>query len=472
MLSFALGVWGSRHQPEAAYYLVLTRAWELLAGALAACWLTGRSSVGWRWPWVNEWASLAGLGLIAYAVFAFGPQTPFPGFHALMPIGGTLLIILACTKDTLLGKLLACRLLVGVGLISYSAYLWHQPLFAFAKSWNPQPLDSGQRLGLCGFVLALACMSWRFVEQPFRTAGTVSSRTFLRLAIAGGVGLVLFGVAGRQSGGFPGRYEADELYLATVTRADAARYVTARFTSRLLQPFEDDVSKRKVLFVGDSFAEDILNAIHEAGLDERLQISTYSIRAYCGNLYVTKERERHLARVSDPRCRGKGWNDDEQLRRLARHADEIWLASAWQDWQAGLVAETVANIRSDFGKESLVFGRKHFGKVSISHLLRLNRDERLRLSVEPDVEHLRTNQHMAHALGSRMVDVSGIMCGNSSACRLFLPDGHLISFDGAHLTQHGARELGRRLKSVGAIPSYPDTPANPTDRSRPAPTAP
>ena len=82
---------------------------------------------------VDEFLSLFGLFLIGYATFVFDEQTPFPSLYALVPTIGTALVIIFSSKETFSGKFLGSKLLVAIGLISYSAYLWHQPLFVFAR---------------------------------------------------------------------------------------------------------------------------------------------------------------------------------------------------------------------------------------------------------------------------------------------------------------------------------------------------
>jgi peptidoglycan/LPS O-acetylase OafA/YrhL len=132
VISLILAEWGAQNRLSAAFYLLPTRVWELLIGAFAAFYLSqvNRQDFGRLLSEVTGWS---GVALITGAVFAFSKATPFPGFYALVPTIGTVGIILFATQRTTVGKFLGNKLFVGIGLISYGAYLWHQPLFAFAR---------------------------------------------------------------------------------------------------------------------------------------------------------------------------------------------------------------------------------------------------------------------------------------------------------------------------------------------------
>ncbi|SDF17315.1 acyltransferase family protein [Limimaricola pyoseonensis] len=159
--SFALCQWLMRADASAAFYLAPARGWELLAGALCA--LAAR-------PGPRAAAPLAalGLGLILAGIALIGPRTPFPSTWALLPVLGTVLVILGAGPGNAAGRLLATRPLVAIGLISYSAYLLHQPILAFARLRSGTTLSEPAMLGLALASLPLAWLSWRFVEAPFR----------------------------------------------------------------------------------------------------------------------------------------------------------------------------------------------------------------------------------------------------------------------------------------------------------------
>ena len=152
----------SRTHPSAAFYLAPTRVWELLAGSLCALLMINREA--------RRMDLLAGPGLllIIAAMLMFDQSIRFPSVYTLLPVLGTALVILFAGPGTYTARLLSTPLLVGIGLISYSAYLWHQPLFAFARirELGEPPLETMVLLALLTPILAT--VTWRFVEQPFR----------------------------------------------------------------------------------------------------------------------------------------------------------------------------------------------------------------------------------------------------------------------------------------------------------------
>ena len=126
-VSLLLSEWGWRNKAAANFYLAPTRAWELFAGSISA-FIVQKQGVK-----KNNLLALLGLAAIIFSIFVYDEITPFPSLYALVPVIGVVLIVLYADKETLVAKLLSTKVLVGIGLISYSAYLWHQPLFAFAR---------------------------------------------------------------------------------------------------------------------------------------------------------------------------------------------------------------------------------------------------------------------------------------------------------------------------------------------------
>ena len=185
--------------PASTFFLLPSRGWELIAGALAAIHgpaLRDRFAPG---AWMEQVASFSGLLLILFAVMGFSQETPFPGLYALVPVAGAVAILLFATHHTVIGRWLGSRPLVAIGLLSYSAYLWHQPVFAFARHASPQTLGKPVLAGLALLSFGMAFLSWRFVERPFRTRSFASRRQVFTFAAVGSLFFILVGVGAQAA---------------------------------------------------------------------------------------------------------------------------------------------------------------------------------------------------------------------------------------------------------------------------------
>lgn len=165
--------------PGDAFYSTPARAWELLAGAILALYprktaLRGLSA---------NLLAYAGLGMIGWAVFVYTRATPFPGVAALLPVvGSALLIYSGGANETLVGRVLSTRLFRYPGLVSYSLYLWHWPVFVLYKMYVIEPVTSLDIWALIGVTAVLATLSWRYVETPFRRRQVFATQRPILLA--------------------------------------------------------------------------------------------------------------------------------------------------------------------------------------------------------------------------------------------------------------------------------------------------
>jgi len=205
--SLTLSIWGVHNAPTATFYLAPTRAWELLVGSILAIGVL---------PAVTRSFSAALLGLlglscIGYSVFFYDSNTAFPGLAAVVPCLGAACIIYAGSgkHQTLVSALLSSRLLVGIGLISYSLYLWHWPLIVFLRHHILlRALTPAETACVVAASFIMAIISWRYVEKPFRGQSGFLTRpklfgagfTCIALAVTLGLSLSI-------SSGLPQRFE-------------------------------------------------------------------------------------------------------------------------------------------------------------------------------------------------------------------------------------------------------------------------
>ena len=289
--SFGIALWAAGENPARNFFFTGSRAWELLAGALAA--LAAR-----RWPVAgNDLLAVPGLFLLAGAMLVWSPAWAAPGAAMLVPVLGTVLVLLFARHGTRAARLLELRGCVGIGLISYSAYLWHQPLFAFARlSWVAEP-PPAVMAGLVVLTFLLAWGSWRWVEQPFRRRPLpllpARRALFGRAALVGAV-VIAIGIAGKATDGFRAAWTA-----AWPGRAAVMEVVVAAQTQH---PLQDDGNCRfNVEEVDDATAERLLSCQEQHGSGIAVLGDSHAIDLF--GIVIARDDRPFVAGFTKPACR-------------------------------------------------------------------------------------------------------------------------------------------------------------------------
>lgn len=200
-----LSIYAAQHwlqsDPPFVFYMLPTRAWELLLGGLMSLPVTKAMKPDQT---IAELLAASGLALIMASLFLIDHDTPFPGIYALAPcLGAALIIAAGLHRETMVSKALSIGPAAFIGLISYSLYLWHWPLLVFAGIYQNRELLVSERVAVVIAALLVSALSWRCVERPFRrqatswkwmvpTAGTMAAACCLSLVII-------------KNAGFPGR---------------------------------------------------------------------------------------------------------------------------------------------------------------------------------------------------------------------------------------------------------------------------
>lgn len=200
--SAGFSVWLSARDPVGAFYLLPARAWEILVGAWVA--LLGFRATN---RVVGNIGSLIGLLLIVIPVFKYDSATALAGLYALPAVIGAALIIQFSMPGTVVYRLLTLRPMLWAGLLSYSAYLWHQPIFAFAKIWLSHSLELSVVAALVILTFVLSVLTFRFIENPARKVKAGKSHFVVGAAVAGSLVLGGVGYSGSRTEGFPARAE-------------------------------------------------------------------------------------------------------------------------------------------------------------------------------------------------------------------------------------------------------------------------
>ncbi|MEE4188379.1 MAG: acyltransferase family protein [Roseobacter sp.] len=254
LASLAISIAYSREYASEAFYLPLTRTYELGIGALLAL----APVVQMPRRALREIFAAAGLTMIAYAVMFFDASTVFPGSAALVPCIGAGLVIFAAKSDTLVGRALSLGPMVFVGLLSYSLYLWHWPILVLARHYTASlhlpPLVVS---GCIGVAFVMSIFSLRYVETPFRHRSLAASKR--SMFTASGAALTATIAAGAvvfSSEGVPTRLSPEARHIVgTATNLNRPASIDCTQQSGITFCRNTLVASGKsaeVLFVGDS----------------------------------------------------------------------------------------------------------------------------------------------------------------------------------------------------------------------------
>ena len=270
MISLLMSEWGWRNNPSANFYLAHTRAWELLAGSITA-FIVQRNGVQ-----KNNSLALIGLAAIIFSIFAYDESTPFPSIYALVPVLGVVLLVLYADKDTLAAKLLSAKLFVSVGLISYSAYLWHQPVFSFMRHSALFELTSLHYIIAILIIISLSIFSWRFIEKPFRDKNLVGKKIVLISSILAIFITATIGLLGHVKLGFPERFSPETQQIAMGSFDKNPRLNECFFKSILVNINSPcilgskNIKNPNIALIGNShgdmFAHSLSESLHQKGL--------------------------------------------------------------------------------------------------------------------------------------------------------------------------------------------------------------
>jgi len=327
--SLVANVLGVRSSASSAFYMPWQRAWELLAGSLLALGCVPRiASRG-----VREALALVGLAAIAVAVFGFDEHTRFPGEAALLPVLGTVLLIhTGGERPTLVARALGMRAPVFIGLVSYSLYLWHWPIFAFARYRLMREMTAAEGLLLSALALVMAAASWYFVERPFRhTPAQGAARGRSRLFVDAGLCIAVAVTLGGYlylSRGLPERLP-EPVRAAAIAAFDVNPDSDACHNRSPERVNRDEVcvlgggSMPSFVLLGDSFADALVPGIDAAARD-----------AGRTGFVITKGGCPPLQGLGNPACRAF---NASVLAFLGRHPDidTVVMMARWSGFAEG-----------------------------------------------------------------------------------------------------------------------------------------
>ena len=382
--------------------------------------------------------------MIVVSITQFDDSLPFPSVYTLVPVLGTALIIIYAGTGSIIKRLLSVRPLVALGLISYSAYLWHQPIFAFSRYKFADDVTKDGFLLLSLISILLAYVSWKWVEVPFRSRSHLTRKQILTVSV---IGLLIFSAVGGV---------LSLTYGLLNTRPPIERNIYQEFINLgknhrdnmqavRLRQFDRADERTKLLVIGDSHAEDLVNAIVESELHSVYQLSTYYIPASCGVLFIEQE---NISTYQPTGCYGRpNFFNEPLIWERFQEADHVWIVSSWQQWQVQFMAQSLSRMKERNDNLTL-FGSKAFEINSASQFKNQFGISGLTRKFDITDRHKRLNvrlQEIASLTGVRYINTMAVICGSSTTCQHSFDGENIISVDGGHLTKYGANHFGRNL---------------------------
>ncbi len=437
LLSLAAAVLLVTRKPADTFYLLPTRAFELGIGSLLATLLMGRPLPRTR---ANGALAALGLGLILGTMLLLPEDALLPSWPSVLPCLGAALILAFATEGTAVHRLLASPPAVFIGLISFSVYLWHQPLFAFARAATAVPSPE-LMAGLALLSIALGAFNWRFIEGPTRHAAvpraTVLWAAALSLITLGGLGLLIARTAPTLQ-----TIRPEDRQLA-VSADDRGAFVSTRYNALPTDFATAPAGAKRLLLIGDSHSQDFYNMVLATGAFSGWAVATHYIPTLCQTYFGPEDIDRFLAPGDRRRCRAR--HEAEGVREIARQADVVVMIDSWRLWSAERAAGTIAALDLRPEQKLIVIGKKNFGHPFLRGFLGQSAGERAATRVPVSPETAAINAALVASLPNEtVIDFETLICPEAS-CPLFTPEGDLISHDGDHLTEKGAAWAGAKL---------------------------
>jgi peptidoglycan/LPS O-acetylase OafA/YrhL len=461
---FLFSLYAISHDSTGAYYLTQYRFWEFAAGGLV--FLFRRSPAFNHLARAHAPFFITGLALILYPVFFYSAKTTFPGVNALMPVLGSMLIILTGDK-TYLGKLLSLKPMRYTGEISYSLYLVHWPVIVFLQYIFIKNFSGMTGLMLVVISFTITIPIYRLIEKPLRNPNTfkISGSAFCLACSCFAIITITTSASSWAGRGWVWRLPEQIQKINDFDLNSLQKYVgSTENTLKNRKTFSNN-GRPKLLIVGDSQSADISNIMKESGLLNDFDAVTRSINTRCRAIYVNpSERENYWKNENGgtialpqfiPMCENQMNSLDDD--KLLKEASIIFIAMKWRDESIPKMQEAIDMLKTSTNAKIYLFGNKNIIKSSIDLANAFGRVNGLNnyASRFRDLNSDRINSIIMNTPQVKFVDMMKLTCPEKDDCNVLTPDLKPIFFDQVHLTREGAIFFGdgfkKAIKEAGVI---------------------
>ena len=441
--SFFMHLTMSKEFPTSTFYFLHTRIWELIAGSILA-YLEVKFGYRSRNKMLNSFLPIIGLILILYSILFFNSNILNPSILILLTIVGTCILIWFSDDNNLIKKILSNKIFVSIGLISYSLYLWHYPIFSFAKSSGIVSGSLEKKIIMALLLFALSIASYFFVEKPFRNKKFVFKKIIFLLVFFSSM-LLLLNLIIIKKNGFPDRF--DNLSLINKNYdIDNFKLAKNKISKKVMEKKSFIKDKINVLIIGDSHGSDTLNIFTSNdklfSKYDFVHTSIFDIKTLSNdNSFINSDIVLLSFRWSK-----KYVPDilDNLIPFLKKKEKKIIISSNSNEYKVSSKIYTLIDqivLFSDkkidyFGYKELYFDSRVIHSESDINVLLKN------FSKKNSIEFFNKEDYLCNIV--------------KSECDYLTPDGYKIYYDYGHYTKNGAKYFGKKVYDLNLFEFYID----------------
>jgi peptidoglycan/LPS O-acetylase OafA/YrhL len=464
LLSFLFAQYTVSKDDALAFYGPLSRFWELLFGSLIAFNECHRGELKHRLA--NQILPGVGLFFILFAVVTFDADTMHPGFATLIPVIGTVFILGSSGGEDPISKLLSSKAFVATGLLSYSLYLWHYPVFAFMRIGS-ETFSNVDKLAGIACVLGLSFITYFVIERPFRNRKRVSTKLLVVTLSVLLIGIVAIQSLVIKSDGVPDRFSRVEGLLNFERDNEKLRTLAGTLAIAKWKTGFDTPDKQ-VLILGNSHAMDVFNVFYQnkttfKGYDfywERFKLSCADERDI--NNYDSSESfyNSEKYRNSDVIVISTRYN--HYLCNQSSDTDGLpYLIQRAQRDNKGVIVFGNTTEFSHINNKIIVDNKFYLAEenMTLSKILidkgsyeKFSREINLQYFLQKDRKHTLNEQikNIANLNGVPYFDKFEMLCSEAEeVCFGLTPNGYKSFYDYGHYTLEGAKFFGERMFDLG-----------------------
>ena len=413
--SFFIGIYLASNYPISSFLGIHTRAYELLVGFLCSIYLRApRKKISLN---KKQFLSLSGIAMIVTSIFTFDEATPYPGIHSVLPVIGSALIILFTTKGTTVYSFLRLKILVTIGLISYSLYLWHQPLFAYTRLASNSEPSILEYFLIIALTFVFAYLSYRYIEAPYRNVKRVGKKTFIIHLTISSILILLIASSFVLTKGFSNSFYGNSKYGESGVWQNYV-FARAKIANTKSKFLEND--KTRLLILGNSNSASFINVLAEADLLVNSELIWRSKRGK--NYHCNIENEKH------------------EFMPLIKTANIVIFASG--KVSSNCVLSTIRYLENN-NIDVFYTDYIHLGyNINFIKLDKFFLSNNQRSSRRTDIELQNSALRKKEVPEKNFLPLMDLILDDSGAVKILDDNGGLLSVDRTHLTERGAKFMG------------------------------